>query len=134
MELWPRTFYVQIINQRPLLREVHSWVKAHTPAMCMFMPDRLPDTNTNNANQSNFENFAQVLMHNQWVSCISGDPPSLRPSLTTAKLGRQFRLPLRHGTCRTEFSVQASSSFLRVLRGIYSSAPSFCKLISPISY
>ena len=70
-ELWPALFHLQIMNQRPLLREIHDWVKAHPVPMCMFMPDRLPDANAHRTNQMAFDELASLLMQNQWVSSWS---------------------------------------------------------------
>lgn len=70
-ELWPPLFHLQIMNQRPLLREIHDWVKAHPVPMCMFMPDRLPDANAHRANQMAFDELAGLLMQNQWVGSCS---------------------------------------------------------------
>ena len=67
-ELWPRIFYLQLINQKPLLREVHDWVKANSPPMCMFMPDRLSDNTTSKANEETFKTLADLLMRTQTVS------------------------------------------------------------------
>jgi hypothetical protein len=67
-ELWPKIFYLQLMNQRPLLREVHEWVKANAPPMCMFMPDRLQDTASTKANEEIFKNLAHLLMQTQSVS------------------------------------------------------------------
>ena len=67
-ELWPAAFYVQHINQRPLLREIHDWVKTHTVPMCMFMPDRLPHSTASKANEDAFKQFADHLMRTQSVS------------------------------------------------------------------
>lgn len=67
-EKWPGQFYVQHLNQRPLLREVHEWVRAHPTTMCMFMPDRLANSTTSKANEELFKHFTDHLMQTQTVS------------------------------------------------------------------
>ncbi|KAI0697021.1 hypothetical protein BC835DRAFT_1271070 [Cytidiella melzeri] len=74
-ELWPRIFYLQLINHRPLLREVHDWVKTNAPPMCMFMPDRLPDTAASRANEETFKHLADLLMQTQSVAIAPWNVP-----------------------------------------------------------
>ncbi|KAI0087442.1 hypothetical protein BDY19DRAFT_893060 [Irpex rosettiformis] len=74
-DLWPAVFYVQHISQRPLLREVHEWVKTHTPPMCMFMPDRLPNNTASKANEDTFKQFADHLMQTQSVAFAPWNVP-----------------------------------------------------------
>ncbi|KAI0346366.1 hypothetical protein BDW22DRAFT_1352423, partial [Trametopsis cervina] len=74
-KLWPTTFYLQLVNQRPLLHEFHDWVKTSSPPMCMFMPDRLPDPTASKANEDGFKHLADVLMQNQWVAIAPWNVP-----------------------------------------------------------
>lgn len=134
VELWPTYFQVSIVSQRPLLREVMDWVKAHTPAMCVFMPDRLADASAHETNTTQFEALAAHLLQNQFVSlCIylsSRRGGSTRLNSCTPRL--RSLSPL--GMLRTESRVRASSSSPRVLRGTYSSAPSSSIPIFPTSF
>lgn len=68
VELWPRSFVVEVMGQRPLLPQLIEWLKSNKPPMCMFMPDRLTDRAAHGANQVAFEALANALMQSQTVS------------------------------------------------------------------
>ena len=66
---WPDTFYVRVVHERPVLRDVQAWVKECVPPLpiCTFMPNRLRDQNANAVNQTNFRSLSRILFENQAV-------------------------------------------------------------------
>ncbi|KAI0792584.1 hypothetical protein C8Q75DRAFT_731786 [Abortiporus biennis] len=71
VELWPPQFYVNVLTHRALLPEVHAYLRrGNHPPMCMFMPDRITDQDTNRSNLANFEQLSRILMENQFVSLV----------------------------------------------------------------
>lgn len=71
VQQWPRQFYVHIMNDRCILREVQAWVKQYTPPLCTFLPDRLRETNTHAVNQANFRSLSRILFENQTVNIVN---------------------------------------------------------------
>ena len=134
VELWPTYFQVSIVSQRPLLREVMDWVKAHTPAMCVFMPDRLADSAAHAANTAQFEAFAGALLQNQFVSLPVASLAARNNKLTGTFSTELSRLLSCHGMLRTESMGLVSFSSQRHLRGTYSSAPYSLTPIFPTSF
>ena len=70
---WPTTFYVRVVHERPVLRDVQAWVKECVPPMpiCTFMPNRLRDQNDNAVNQANFRSLSRILFENQAVCLLN---------------------------------------------------------------
>lgn len=75
VEHWPANFNVQILSQRPLIQEVHDWIEANTPPMCVFMADRLPDSAAHTANATQFGAITSALLQNQFVSLLATSFP-----------------------------------------------------------
>ena len=69
---WPATFYVRVVHERPVLRDIQAWIKECVPPLpiCTFMPNRLRDQNANTVNQTNFRSLSRILFENQAV-CLS---------------------------------------------------------------
>jgi hypothetical protein len=69
---WPETFYVRVVHERPVLRDIKAWIKECVPPLpiCTFMPIRLREQNANAVNQSNFRSLSRILFENQ-VVCLS---------------------------------------------------------------
>lgn len=68
VQQWPRQFFVHVMNDRSILRDVQAWVKQFTPPLCTFLPDRLRETNTHAVNQANFRSLSRILFENQTVA------------------------------------------------------------------
>ncbi|EMD35266.1 hypothetical protein CERSUDRAFT_116070 [Gelatoporia subvermispora B] len=78
-EKWPSRFHVHVIGQRGVLQQIYDWTKRNTPPMCIFMPDRLPQQASSQANHAQFEAFAQHLLQNQLIAVASwGGSSTLR--------------------------------------------------------
>ncbi|KAG6906301.1 hypothetical protein DXG01_014670 [Tephrocybe rancida] len=69
-DLWPSQFFTQI-SQRPVLKDLQTWVKRHAPPLCTFMPDRHRDPNINTVNQTTFRSLSRILFENQTVAVAS---------------------------------------------------------------
>ena len=106
------------------------WIKLNTPAMCVFMPDRLADSAAHATNAAQFETFAGALLQNQFVSVHASCSalPNNRPRDLS---NNSLRLPSPHGTLPTKSQEPESFSSLRAARGTYSSAPCSSTPISP---
>lgn len=70
---WPETFYVRVVHERPVLRDIQAWVKECVPPLpiCTFMPNRLRDQNVNAVNQTNFRSLSRILFENQVVCLLN---------------------------------------------------------------
>lgn len=69
-DLWPSQFFTRIVH-RPILKDLQSWVKRHSPPLCTFMPDRHRDPNINQVNQTTFRSLSRILFENQTVAVAS---------------------------------------------------------------
>ncbi|KAJ7697625.1 hypothetical protein B0H17DRAFT_868636, partial [Mycena rosella] len=65
---WPSQFFAHLAHGRPILREVRAWIQQHNPPISTFMPDRLPDPDTNVVNQTTFRSLSRLLFENQIVA------------------------------------------------------------------
>ncbi|KAF8169823.1 hypothetical protein K438DRAFT_223646 [Mycena galopus ATCC 62051] len=65
---WPSHFFAELAHGRPILREVRAWIQQHAPPISTFMPDRLPDPDTNVVNQTTFRSLSRMLFENQIVA------------------------------------------------------------------
>ncbi|KAJ7432188.1 hypothetical protein B0H11DRAFT_2127342 [Mycena galericulata] len=65
---WPSQFFAQLAHGRPILREVRAWIRQHAPPISTFMPDRLPDPDTNVVNLANFRSLSRMLFEYQIVA------------------------------------------------------------------
>ncbi|KAJ7359716.1 hypothetical protein DFH08DRAFT_734563 [Mycena albidolilacea] len=65
---WPRQFFAQLTHGRPILNEVRAWIRQHAPPISTFMPDRLPDPDTNVVNLTTFRSLSRMLFENQIVA------------------------------------------------------------------
>lgn len=64
---WPPQFFAQLAHGRPILNEVRAWIRQHAPPISTFMPDRLPDPDTNVVNLTTFRSLSRMLFENQIV-------------------------------------------------------------------
>ena len=60
---------VQILNSKPLLPQLQTWIKDNAVPMCMFMPDRLTG-DAHARNLAAFESLAKTLHDNQFVRLV----------------------------------------------------------------
>ncbi|KAJ7443834.1 hypothetical protein FB451DRAFT_78221 [Mycena latifolia] len=65
---WPQQFFAHVAYGRPILREVRAWIQQHAPPISTFMPDRLPDPDSNVVNQTTFRSLSRLLFENQIVA------------------------------------------------------------------
>lgn len=65
---WPSQFFAQLAHGRPILKEVRAWIHQHAPPISTFMPDRLPDPDTNVVNLTTFRSLSRMLFENQIVA------------------------------------------------------------------
>ncbi|GJE99583.1 hypothetical protein PsYK624_158500 [Phanerochaete sordida] len=79
VENWPPAFSVQLLAPRPMLPQFLEWLKSHTPPMCMFMADRLPDPAAQRTNQTNFETLVAALVQSQSVAVLPWNVPDRLP-------------------------------------------------------
>ena len=70
---WPETFYVRVVHERPVLRDIKAWVKECVPPLpiCTFMPIRLREQNANAVNQTNFRSLSRILFESQAVCLLN---------------------------------------------------------------
>ncbi|KAF7360134.1 hypothetical protein MVEN_00741800 [Mycena venus] len=65
---WPSQFFAQLAHGRPILKEVRAWIHQHAPPISTFMPDRLPDPDTNVVNLTTFRSLSRLLFEHQIVA------------------------------------------------------------------
>nr|GAT45773.1 predicted protein [Mycena chlorophos] len=86
---WPTHFFAHIVHGRPIQRQVRDWVQQHAPAIATFMPDRLPDPDSNVVNVATFRSLSRMLFEQQliaiapWGSAPSLGQHTLTPLVTT---------------------------------------------------
>ena len=70
---WPSTFYVRVVHERPVSRDIQAWVKECLPPLpiCTFMPNRLQEQNANVVNQTNFRSLSRILFETQAVCLLN---------------------------------------------------------------
>ncbi|KAJ7918378.1 hypothetical protein B0H13DRAFT_1992714 [Mycena leptocephala] len=65
---WPSQFFAQLAHGPPILREVRAWIQQHAPPISTFMPDRLPDPDSNVVNSATFRSLSRMLFEYQIVA------------------------------------------------------------------
>ncbi|KAJ7048402.1 hypothetical protein C8F01DRAFT_967715, partial [Mycena amicta] len=65
---WPSHFFAQIAHGRPIQRQVREWIQQHAPPISTFMPDRLPDPDSNVVNVATFRSLSRLLFEQQLVA------------------------------------------------------------------
>ncbi|KAF7300572.1 hypothetical protein HMN09_00942200 [Mycena chlorophos] len=65
---WPTHFFAHIVHGRPIQRQVRDWVQQHAPAIATFMPDRLPDPDSNTVNLATFRSLSRMLFEQQLIA------------------------------------------------------------------
>ncbi|KAJ7099947.1 hypothetical protein B0H15DRAFT_998607 [Mycena belliarum] len=73
---WPPQFFAYLAHGQPILREVRAWIQQHAPPISTFMPDRLPDPDTNVVNQTTFRSLSRLLFEHQIVAVAHWGPDS----------------------------------------------------------
>ncbi|KAJ7059810.1 hypothetical protein C8F01DRAFT_989368 [Mycena amicta] len=60
--------FAQIAHGRPIQRQVREWIQQHAPPISTFMPDRLPDPDSNVVNVATFRSLSRLLFEQQLVA------------------------------------------------------------------
>ncbi|KAJ7832060.1 hypothetical protein B0H14DRAFT_2803803 [Mycena olivaceomarginata] len=133
---WPPQFFAQLAHGRPILNEVRAWIRQHAPPISTFMPDRLPDPDTNVVNLTTFRSLSRMLFENQIVA-IAGWGTDTFPGGGIIIIPAEHSSALlvaRHHTLYTQ-PMQPMSSTTTPISPLYAQSASGSRQIpSPTSY